>query len=50
MALLEAHNIWMTYMDMAAPVEVLRSLEFALKEGESVGIFPEGGSGEVFQK
>ncbi len=46
MALLEAHNLWMTYTDMATPVKVLRGLEFSLEEGESVGIFGASGTGK----
>ncbi|MFH1830159.1 MAG: ABC transporter ATP-binding protein [Pseudomonadota bacterium] len=46
MAFLEAHNIWMTYTDMAAPVEVLRGLEFSLEKGEAIGIFGASGTGK----
>ncbi len=46
MAFIEAKNIWKSYTDMAAPVEVLRGLDFELREGESVGIFGASGTGK----
>jgi lipoprotein-releasing system ATP-binding protein len=46
MAFLTASGIWKRYTDMAAPVEVLRGLDFSLCEGEAVGIFGASGSGK----
>lgn len=46
MTLISAHDIWKCYADTAVPVEVLRGVEFSLKEGESVGIYGASGSGK----
>jgi lipoprotein-releasing system ATP-binding protein len=46
MTFLRAQNIWKSYTDMAAPLKVLRGLDFELGEGESVGIFGASGTGK----
>ena len=46
MSLLEAINVSKVYRDAAAPVWVLRDLNFGLQEGELTGIFGASGAGK----
>ncbi|HPQ80208.1 MAG TPA: ABC transporter ATP-binding protein, partial [bacterium] len=46
MSLLEAIKVSKVYEDAASPVEVLRDLDFVLREGEMAGIFGASGSGK----